>query len=239
MEGDVERRFLPASLKASVWVFVSLAGVACGITVLFLAMRSVMKIGGVCAEGNTPFVPRHVCPKGVSGLLIGGIWGGLIFAGIYAWQAVSRGIPNLVGLLWPALFLSLGFNFLQFGISPPGGGGVAWAWLVCAALFIVMGGVPLLVVLPGLARGPSRPSTPSPGAARGGPWRRLLVPGRPTASMAAALQRTQAAAAPTVTGTGDVVSMLERLDALHRSGALNDQEYEQAKRRVLAPGTAT
>ena len=32
----------------------------------------------------------------------------------------------------------------------------------------------------------------------------------------------------------DMVSELERLDTLHRSGSLSDAEYEKAKRRLLA-----
>jgi Short C-terminal domain len=31
----------------------------------------------------------------------------------------------------------------------------------------------------------------------------------------------------------DIVSALERLEALHRSGALTDAEYDDAKRKVI------
>ena len=46
-------------------MFVSLAGVAAGLTALFLGMRRVMEIGGFCAEGG-PFVIQHPCPEGRS-----------------------------------------------------------------------------------------------------------------------------------------------------------------------------
>jgi hypothetical protein len=52
-------------------------------------------------------------------------------------------------LLWPALFLSLGWNFLQYAFdSPTAGGGIVWGWLVCGVLFMLMGGLPILVMIP-------------------------------------------------------------------------------------------
>ena len=47
-------------------------------------------------------------------------------------------------LAWPGLFLSLGWNFLEFSFAPPGGG-FAWGWLVCGVVFVLMGGLPLLL----------------------------------------------------------------------------------------------
>jgi hypothetical protein len=47
---------------------------------------------------------------------------------------------------WSALFLSLGWNFAEYGVHPPGGG-VGWGWLVCAVVFIAMGAAPLLLWL--------------------------------------------------------------------------------------------
>lgn len=43
-------------------VVLSLAGVACGLTLMFLAMRSVMLVGGFCAEGG-PFVIQRSAPR--------------------------------------------------------------------------------------------------------------------------------------------------------------------------------
>jgi hypothetical protein len=43
-------------------------------------------------------------------------------------------------LAWSMLFLSLGWNFLEFGLHAPGGGGLAIGWLVSAAAFFAMGG---------------------------------------------------------------------------------------------------
>src|SRR5439155_12073017 len=141
------------SLFGSVGVFVGLAGVAAAFTVLYLSMRSVMSIGGSCASGNQPFVVSHPCPAGVALLLPASIWVGLIFLGIYVWQAARHKAPSLLSLAWPALFLSLGWNFLDFGLHPPGGqSGVAVGWLVCAVVFGLMGGIPLVYALPATVR---------------------------------------------------------------------------------------
>ena len=38
--------------------------------------------------------------------------------------------PSFTSLLWPALFLSLGWNFLDYAFSSPlSGGDVVWGWL--------------------------------------------------------------------------------------------------------------
>jgi hypothetical protein len=61
------------------------------------------------------------------------VWKGSTIGGPYA------ALPLLA---WPALFLSLGWNFLEFGVQPPGGG-LAWGWLVPGVMFVLMGGGPL------------------------------------------------------------------------------------------------
>jgi hypothetical protein len=74
--------------------------------------------------------------------MIGSIFLGLLFLGVYAFSAVG---PNLTLLAWPALFLSLGWNFLDYGINPPDGSDDAvWGWLICGVVFVLMGGLPLI-----------------------------------------------------------------------------------------------
>jgi hypothetical protein len=209
-------------LKQTPWVFVTLAAVAASLTVVFLGMRAVMEIGGACAEGG-PFVPRRPCPKGVPALMVGGIWAGMIFAGLYIWRSVRAGAVSFAGFLWPALFISLGWNFLEFGLNPPGNGGLEWGWLVPAVVFFLMGGLPLVVVLPRFL-GRLRGDAPSPSATAG---RFGLGSVRAAVSAASVFRRAAG------TKEGDLVTQLERLDALHRSGALDDQQYEAAKRAVL------
>jgi hypothetical protein len=217
-------------------VFVTLAGVSAALTILFLSMRSVMRIGGFCASGQSAFVIAHRCPKGVPLLMLGAVWGGLVFAGLYAWQSFRSGAPSLVALLWPALFLSLGWNFLQFGLSSPEGGGAVAGWLVCAVVFILMGGIPLVAILPGLLRSPR-----GNGLTATSPWHFGLFPHTSLGAAASLLSTLRSAtvngASPAPQGGGqDVVGLLERLDALHRMGSLSDEEYERAKQEILRAG---
>ena len=152
----------PGRVRASLGVAITLAGVTIGMTWLYLGMRAVMEIGGACAEGG-PFVPVRPCPDGVPALMIGGIWGGIAFLGAYLWQTHKHQVPSLVGFAWPALFLSLGWNFLEFGVNPPDDSGLVWGWLVCAVVFILMGGLPLLLVIkPTFRAFASRAAVPSP-----------------------------------------------------------------------------
>src|SRR5262245_59156534 len=99
--------------KISAWVFVSLAGAVAGLTMLFLGMRGVMEVGGACADGG-PYVSAQPCPEGVPLAMLGGLFGGLVFFGIYVYQTLRYGIPGFASLAWSALFLSLGWNFLDF-----------------------------------------------------------------------------------------------------------------------------
>lgn len=58
------------------------------------------------------------------------------------------GGPQLWTLAWPALFCSLGWNFLEYGIDPPPPEhGPVWGWLICAVTFLAMGGIPLVGIL--------------------------------------------------------------------------------------------
>jgi len=129
-------------VRRSILCFVSMLGVAAALTVLFFSMRAVMDIGGSCASGNVPYAITRPCPTGVPGLMVGSILLGLVFLGVYAFSAVG---PNLTLLAWPALFLSLGWNFLDYGVSPPDGStGPVWGWLICGVIFVLMGGLPLI-----------------------------------------------------------------------------------------------
>jgi hypothetical protein len=227
-------------------IFLSLAAVSAGLTMLWLGMRSVLDIGGFCAEGG-PFVIEHHCPKGVAAIMPLSIWGGVIAGGIYVWQTIKHKVPSLVWLFWPALFISLGWNFLQYGISPPGGGGLVWSWLICAIVFILMGAIPLVIALPFMVRAyirhePESLARPRPlagltpevmksavGALSA--LRKLRKSGALEQAVAGAM--TDAAIRTPAAAPDDIVSHLERLDALHRSGALDDAQYEAAKRALL------
>ncbi|HWH37995.1 MAG TPA: hypothetical protein VNT28_09480 [Candidatus Limnocylindrales bacterium] len=118
------------------------AGLAFSISLLWLGMRVVMGVGGFCAEGG-PFVIETPCPPGAE-LMFLAFPLGFASAGLMVWKGSTIGGPYaaLPLLAWPALFLSLGWNFLEFGVQPPGGG-LAWGWLVPGVMFVLMGGGPL------------------------------------------------------------------------------------------------
>jgi hypothetical protein len=212
-----ERR--PFSLIGIIVVTGTLLIVAACLTIVFLAMRSVMDIGGFCAEGGPYEIETH-CPKGTPGLLMGGIWIGVIAAFAYVWQASRYRALNLGGLLWPALFLSLGWNFLEYGVSPPFEGGLAWGWLIPGGVFVLMGGLPLFWVIPALVRPDDGPSNTVGFALRQG-----------AGAARHAASQLRVTAAPS--RSEGLVDALERLDRLHRRGRLSDAEYEAAKQRLL------
>ena len=212
------------SLPKVLWILGSLALTTAGITLLFLGMRSVMEIGGACASGG-PFVPVRPCPEGVPALMIGGIWIGILAAFAYGFASISAGVPSFLGLFWPALFVSLGWNFLEYAFNPPFGDPPVWGWLVPGILFQAMGLIPLwLLIKSGMLFRTRSDRVRSA----------LSMPG--AQAVATAIRAATAARRNTtpVEERPDIVSELERLDSLHRSGALSDAEYEKAKRRLLA-----
>jgi hypothetical protein len=151
-----------ATLADRLIYLAGVAGMAASIVVIFLGMRAVLDIGGFCAEGGPYEIQTH-CPDGVPLLMMLAIPGLFLFGGLMVWRGSPIGQPYQVAVFfaWPALFLSLGWNFLEYGLFPPGGG-LAWGWLICGVVFVAMGGVPLWIVLrtDGVIRRPRRESVP-------------------------------------------------------------------------------
>jgi len=135
------------SLRTLVLYLVGVAGLAFSVTLLFIEMRAVLDVGGSCADGG-PYVSAQPCPGG-TWLMFVAIFGG------FGWGALAMATGAGLGgrfaavpyLWWPALFCSLGFNFLQYGIASPDGGGLEWGFLIPGVLFEVMGAVPLVLGL--------------------------------------------------------------------------------------------
>ena len=65
------------------------------------------------------------------------------FAGTVA--AISLKAPNLLVPMWTLLFGSLGWNFLEYAITWPGG--VDPGWLICGIVFELMALPGLIVIL--------------------------------------------------------------------------------------------
>jgi hypothetical protein len=204
-------------------LFAGVAGSAACLTLLFLGMRSVMEVGGSCASGG-PYLTATPCPRNVGWIVPVAIWVGLGFLALATAAAARLSLPSLAWLAWPALFLSLGWNFWEFALDPPAGDGPIWSWVVCGALFVVMGAGPLVLAV---ANPQDRPS-----ALRG-----TRAP-RAAARAADLGTRVRAATTPPPfrrppSDADDLVDALERLAALHRAGSLSDDEYADAKSTLL------
>jgi hypothetical protein len=227
---------LEAERKPSFWAIASLlvgvAGLAFCIALLFLGMRAVLDIGGSCASGG-PNVIRQPCPDGVPFAVVGGVFGLFLFGTLTAVGGASVGGPytGLVFAAWPALFLSLAWNFLEYGIRPPGSdGGVDAGWLICGVVFVVIGVGPLLAMLP---------ESHAHLGPRADPFamRRLLADLHAREHQIAAggsAESWHGYAVPSSVPPTDLTTRLERLAALHRDGSLTDAEFDDAKRAAIA-----
>ncbi len=230
---------------------VGIAGVAFSLTLLSRSMRAVEKIGGFCASGG-PYQIAHQCPKGVTGLLPLSIFGGLIFLALFAFCTTAGGRSVLL-LAWSALFLGLGWNFIDFGIINPNGGNVAYGQLIPGVLFIIMGAVPLVWVVPAMYRallgeaddsGTTGTGTPWVGATGAGfntPTGPSTAPAWPTTTPTVTTPTTSTSTSTRVSTAskpgGDVAAELEKLASLHQRGELTDTEYEEAKRKAIGGST--
>ena len=241
-----------SAVSGTFWSFVGMAGFAACLTVVSRSMRAVMDIGGYCAEGG-PYEIARPCPDGVPALMIGGIWGGVLFLGVYAYGRRGTGTMSRLLFAWTALFAALGWNFLEYGIDPPDQPGIVWGWLIPGILFELMSGLPFLPFiafgaarrawrrsrgLPTPEKGPFfayRPAkvgraTPAPDPGPGS-W----LPGERIHGDAAPPAHTSDLESEPEPRSG-VATELERLAALHSRGEISDAEYAAAK--AIALGTA-
>ena len=130
---------------------VGYGGMSMCLTLLFLGMRIVMDVGGSCGEGGPYVWAAPPCPDAALPATFGGIFGLFVFGAIAtaygfriggAWAAAP-----LLG--WVALFGSLGWNFVDYGLfSPPEEAGVEVGLVICGVVFWIMAFGPLLLVLP-------------------------------------------------------------------------------------------
>ena len=249
--GGVEREHGPSG-QAIIVYLAAIAGLPACLTILFLAMRAVLNVGGFCAEGG-PYQIAVRCPEGVALLFPVGILGGMASAAVVfaAGERIGGGYGALATLAWPALFLSLGWNFLEYGVFPPEeAGGPAIGWIICGVVFWIMGGGPLVLALGAVGAAGRRPRGEPPALlvaaaiarrpealAAWGPPPEPEPPAVEQAPTAAPPQAVEPppAGEPPAAGIPDekLAADLERLATLRRSGALDDAEFAAAKRRRL------
>lgn len=247
--GKVVRKTIFLTLGTAIFIFC--------LTLVYESMRAVMDVGGACASGGA-YEIRQACPKGVGWVMPVGIFG-MLFAGIFTFLGVfDEGGPRPYVFAWSALFLALGWNFLDYGFDAQGSSGTAVGWLVCGFVFVAMGGVPLLFLLsPRIARwslwGPNsqraddylHPYKPPPlraktpakayAAPTTAPATWSPVPGPPvsTVDLPDPVPDVVVPDDEPSTPKGNVVEQLATLADLRERGMLDDDEYERAKGAVL------
>jgi hypothetical protein len=129
-------------LKTSAATVVSVLILAVTLTWTYFSMRSVMNVGGACADGG-PYVSAQPCPDG-SFLIAIAIPVMLITAMAGSAAAISIKAPNLLIPMWGVLFGSLGWNFLEFAFK---GDDLVWSWLVCGVMFWLMAAPAVYAIL--------------------------------------------------------------------------------------------
>ncbi|HEY6570850.1 MAG TPA: SHOCT domain-containing protein [Candidatus Limnocylindrales bacterium] len=145
---------------------IAVAGLAACITLIYLAMRAVMDVGGACADGG-PYVSAQPCPDGTPGAMLIGVFG-LFGFGALGLTAGARmgGYAWLPLLAWTGLFATLGWNFLDYGLmNPPAGQGIEWGYVIPGVMFELMAWVPLVFLvatLRGSGDGIGRSSSTAP-----------------------------------------------------------------------------
>lgn len=228
------RKFVYSAMGFSIFAF--------GLTLLYLGMRAVMDVGGACASGG-PYVSAQECPAGTGYMMLGffacGVGAVLILVG-----AIPKG-PRLLIFTWASIFLSLGWNFIDYGFSSESGGGGRVGLLVCAGLFVLMGGAPLLFaisdpkktfwgndkevdyskVFSGESNFRSRLSA-----------REFVVGDQSVASRGQGRGSHPTDASTDSESSDDLVESLRRLSEMWRNGDLSDDEYARAKNKILEGG---
>lgn len=137
----------PPSAKRVLLSFALPLGFAFFLTCLFFAMRGVMDLGGFVASGG-PYEIAHEAPSYVWIFPVSIIaCSAIIFASLGSLTTGGKRMNAslVVWFFWPAIFLSLGWNFFEYGFFSSEG--LQWGWIVCAVLFIAMGAAPLYFVL--------------------------------------------------------------------------------------------
>jgi hypothetical protein len=228
------------STRTVLLYLVGIAGLAFSIALMFIEMRAVLDVGGSCADGG-PYVSAQPCPEG-TWLMFLAIFGGFGWGALAFWAGSSIGgrFGSVPFLAWPALFCTLGFNFLQYGVSPPGGGGIELGFLIPGILFELVGGIPLAL---GLRYGGCGDSTAGERlrAAQLAAGLRTTsgeTSGTPTTRTYPTLGEALAGSPATVLEADpriDLATELGRIADLHDRGALTDDEFAAAKATLLAP----
>lgn len=235
-------------IRKRIYLAVGMFTVAASITVAYFAMRDVMDVGGFCASGG-PYDIRQECPD-TTWLMMLAFPAGFVGIGFLVAAHIPTG-PSFLMLAWSGLFIALGMNFLVYGLDPPDPAtGIAWGWLICAAIFLPMGGIPLAGMILNARETfwDDRSKRPDDAAQITDVLKLLAAVqdprgdthGATSGAVVIDVDGVVASAAPTRTtaptspsGGDDITDSLERLAGLHERGQLSDEEFAAAKARLL------
>jgi Short C-terminal domain len=232
-----------------------------GILLFNLKLVSLLETG-TCASGNTPYQISQPCPSGTGTdilLLMAGIFGGLIGAGIFAFRGdppwdkdrpLNYASSFSFGLFaWGFFFTATGATSLIASLTNQqiqNSSGGQLGGIIVGGTFLLMGVPALLLSLwrlvSGLGKRDERPATATATTGMGG------MSGGVMSRMSAGLNQTKAAqqlssrlpwgstgsASSGGGGTGGQIAKLERLQKLRESGALTDSEFEREKAKILS-----
>jgi hypothetical protein len=229
-----------------------------GIVLFNVKLVSLLETG-TCASGNTPYQISQPCPSGTGTdilLLMAGIFGGLIGAGIFAFRGDppwdrDRPLNSVSGFsfglfAWGFFFTATGATSLiasltNQAIQDSSGGRLGG--LIVGGTFLVMGVPALLLSLwrlaSGLGKRDERPAAATTAGGMGGGVMSRMSAGLNQARSAQQLSSrlpwgSTAPASSSGGGTGGQIAKLERLQKLRESGALTDSEFEREKAKILS-----
>ena len=211
-----------------------------GIVLFNVKLVSLLETG-TCASGNTPYQISQPCPSGTGTdilLLMAGIFGGLIGAGIFAFRGdppwdkdrpLNYASSFSFGLFaWGFFFTATGATSLIASLtneSVKNSNGGELGGIIVGATFLLMGVPALLISLWGLIGSfGKRDERPSAAPADAGGIASKMMSG---------LQRSPLGSIGRG-GSGDAIGKIERLQKLKESGALSQSEFDKEKAKILA-----
>lgn len=228
-----------------------------GIVVFNVKLVSLLETG-TCASGNQPFEIARECPEGTGTdilLLTVSIFAGLIGAALFAFRGDppwgskrrSTGLFGFGTMAWGLFFTATGATSLYAAQTNDtiGADGELGGTIV-GVTFLLMGLPALVIALWSMASGlrsggrDERPAATTAGAGAAGGVMAKMRAGLESASAAQGVGRrmgwasASAGAAAAGKGGGDTIGRIERLQKLRESGAINDQEFEREKAKILA-----
>ena len=229
-----------------------------GIVLFNVKLVSLLETG-TCASGNTPYQISQPCPSGTGTdilLLMAGIFGGLIGAGIFAFRGdppwdkdrpLNYASSFSFGLFaWGFFFTATGATSLIASLTNQqiqDSSGGKLGGLIVGGTFLVMG-LPVLLytlwnLVSGIGKRDERPATATAGAGMGGGMMSRMSAGLNQARSAQQLSSrlpwgSTGTSSSGGGGTGGQIAKLERLQKLRESGALTDSEFEREKAKILS-----